>query len=275
VCVPTTDAPSQVSMLPPPAGHLLDPREDDEAGGAPLPGAVRIPFSQLPERTHELPPRHREVAVVGPSNLAGSVVRWLRDHDRRARLATPHEQRQAAAGPACHRLWEPTAFLQEVLPGLPPGTVLDLACGTGRDAVYLALAGWEVTAIDVLPDALARARDLEARYAPDARSVRWLCADLERDRIPVPGPFDLVTCFRFLHRPLLADIARFLRPGGHVLVETFTAAHHERYGRPRRESFVLRPGELPRLIGGLRVQHYSEGWRSWAHTARMWARRSE
>ena len=88
---------------------------------------------------------------------------------------------------------------------LPPGCALDLACGDGRHTLPLLDAGWEVTAVDASPAALAR-------VDPRARRLRL---DLEaRDLQLEPGPWDLVINTLFLHRPLFPVICRQIRPGG-------------------------------------------------------------
>ncbi|MBK8913291.1 MAG: class I SAM-dependent methyltransferase [Phycisphaerales bacterium] len=163
----------------------------------------------------------------------------------------------------------------DVCPAQPPAA-LDLACGVGREAVYLASLGWRVLGVDVLPDALERAQRLADRCAAAIVPPAWRCADLtDAASLDGLGPFELITCFRYLSRPLLARIGERLAPGGSLLVETFTTEHRARHGRPRREGLVLEPGELRGLAAGLRVVEYDEGWRDGgaAHTARLWARR--
>lgn len=251
------------------ACRFLDPREADEAAREPIPGTVNIPFSELPQRMHELPPRDRDVCIVGPTDLARAVKGWLESRGRRAVI--PARPPAETGGTGLGRLWEPTAFLQEVLPQLPAGRALDLACGAGRDAVFMSACGWDVTAVDLLPDALARGRELAARYAPTLRPIRWLALDLEKPAPALEGRFDLITAFRYLYRPLFRQLSRWLRPGGSVLCETFTTTHRARHGRPARAAHALRPGELPRLFEGFEIRHASEAWRGWAHTARVWA----
>ncbi len=249
----------------------LDPREADEAAARPIADAVNIPFSELPKRVHELPPRAEAFGVVGPAPLGEKVATWLATIGRRAVLAdcwtpAPAEQRCDLG-----RLWEPTAFLSTMLPELPAGAALDLACGAGRDAIFMSSCGWDVTAVDVLPDALSRARELAARYAAALRPIRWLELDLEAAAPWFERAFDLIIVFRYLHRPLFARLHEWLRPGGSVLCETFTMVHRERYGKPSRATRVLMPGELPKLLAGFEIRHHSEGWRGRAHTARLWA----
>src|SRR5439155_15282888 len=98
----------------------------------------------------------------------------------------------ADRGPAS-RMWRPAPFLEEVLPQLPPGRAIDVACGSGRDAVFLALHGYEVEAWDHDPEALARAESLASRHGVGIHTV---VADLEHGLPPIPASaYDLVACF--------------------------------------------------------------------------------
>ncbi|MGE0480815.1 MAG: class I SAM-dependent methyltransferase [Phycisphaerae bacterium] len=274
-----TDA-LQPRPVPLPRWHRLDPRDALLAATRPLAQCVNIPATELAERAHELPPRDEVVCVSSIDAMAAArAVDWLRASGRAAILAPDatfpgNDAATGAAGegPVGGRLWEPTAFLVEAVAALPPGDALELACGTGRDAVYLASMGWRVTAVDVLPDALDRGRSLEQRYSRGA-PIEWRCADLERGAPPFADrAFDLITAFRFLHRPLFARLAEHLRPAGSIVLETFTTEHRARHGKPARDAFVLAPGELLSLVPGLTVAHFSEAWRGSSHTARLWAR---
>ncbi len=261
--------------------RILDPRDADTARRRPLADAVNIPRAELPDRTHELPPREQVVTVAGPLELARDTVRWLESVRRRGEVAvTSPSAGVSPGGDEVGRLWEPAAFLENVAAGLAPGRALDLACGTGRDAVFLAAAGWRVVGVDVLPDALARAGDLQRRYAPAAPPIDWRCADLESSRglggvLRPDERFDLITVFRFLDRSLLRSASGYLNPGGSLVVETFTTVHRARHGRPSRDDHVLQPGELPALLGPrMEIRHYSEAWRAGPHTARLHAVRA-
>ncbi|HVT13014.1 MAG TPA: methyltransferase domain-containing protein [Fimbriimonadaceae bacterium] len=154
---------------------------------------------------------------------------------------------------------------------LQPGMALDLACGTGRDAVFLASLGWEVTAIDHLPDALQRGQDLARRYLRSdlAERIRWVCQDLEK--VAVGGAFDLVSIFWFLDRGVLRSVPGLLHSGGSLVLETFSAIHRERYGKPRTESFVLRTGEPASLLPQLTTRLEEAGWHGDRHSVRFWA----
>jgi len=77
------------------------------------------------------------------------------------------------------------------LADLPPGTALDAGCGTGADAIWLAHQGWDVTAVDISPTAITRARELAARQAPHAAPhIAWVVADLTTWK--PPHGYDLV-----------------------------------------------------------------------------------
>ncbi len=237
----------------------------------PATGAVHIPLDELEARQHELAPPYGEMQILPTGVEAYYALGWLHARGRRACLAntTPENAMPSAR----YRLWEPNEFLQQVAPNLPSGHALDLACGAGREAVYLADLGWRVVAVDWLPDALARGRDLQARYAPDSPPICWVEADLESDWQP-EEPFDLILCFFFLHRPLIRRVAEWLRPGGHFVMETFTVEHRAHFSRPASLERVLRLGELPTLLSSeMTIRHYAEGWHVRGHTARLWAQK--
>ncbi|MHC4829481.1 MAG: class I SAM-dependent methyltransferase [Planctomycetota bacterium] len=147
-------------------------------------------------------------------------------------------------GRATTFLWEPSPLLARALArlGAGSGPAIDLACGTGRDAVTLARAGYEVTAVDVDAWALERAAELAGRCGVELRCEQL---DLEADLVRLPdGPFSFVNVSRFLHRPLFPAIRDAVAPGGVVCYQTFEVGERERSGRPRRDRFLLQPGEL-------------------------------
>jgi SAM-dependent methyltransferase len=122
---------------------------------------------------------------------------------------------------------------------LPPAaTVLDVACGHGRHARWLASAGHRVTAID---------RDATLLAPLDAFATTRR-ADLEADPWPLPGHrFDAVLVTNYLWRPLFPALIDSVAPGGLLIYETFAQAQAA-LGRPRRPEFLLRPGELIEIL---------------------------
>jgi len=149
---------------------------------------------------------------------------------------------------------EPAALVRDELERIRAaaahGPVLDLACGSGRNALAVARAGIRVLGLD-------RDRERLAALARAAGELRVLPvrADLEAGHgIPVASAScGAVLVFRYLHRPLVAEILRVLRPGGLLLCETFTVHQREVAEHPRNPAFLLEPGELPALFSGLEL----------------------
>jgi SAM-dependent methyltransferase len=144
---------------------------------------------------------------------------------------------QALSGATPHELAAPSPWVVRWAPLIPAGgAVLDLACGYGRHARYLAGAGYRVTAVDRDPAPLATL----AGFA----GVRTVEADLEGAPWPfAAGAFAGIVVVNYLHRPLFDALAVALAPGGVLIYETFMAGN-EAYGRPSNPDFLLRPYEL-------------------------------
>jgi SAM-dependent methyltransferase len=133
------------------------------------------------------------------------------------------------------------------------GAVLDLACGNGRHARWLAARGHEVTAVDRDPGAVEALRGVAG--------VSAMVVDLEGGRPwPLPGcRFDGIVVANYLHRPLFAPILEALAEGGVLIYETF-AQGNERFGRPSNPEFLLRQGELLEAFGrALTVVAFEQG----------------
>jgi SAM-dependent methyltransferase len=244
---------------------LLDPRSADEALRDPVRDSVNIPLTELADRTYELPSKRETVLVADTGPEGAAAVTWLTQHGREASLVEPISGTENSPG----RLWSPNPFLEECVGRLSPGLALDLGCGAGREAIYLASLGWRVIAIDLLPDAIEIAKTFASRYPEISNRIEWVVADVSRSLPEAQNP-DLVTMFYFLDRQAIAAAIERLRPGGSVILETFTELHRDRFGKPRSESRVLRTGEAEALVSGLNVQQFSEAWRpNGRHTARI------
>ena len=149
-----------------------------------------------------------------------------------------------------HDTTEPSPWVARWAPLIRPGgEVLDVACGNGRHARFLARLGCEVVAVD---------RDVSLfRDAP--AGVALVEADLEAGPWPFAGRrFDAIVVTNYLHRPLLPTLAGSLEPGGVLVYETF-AQGNERFGKPSNPAFLLAPGELLEAVRGrLRVVAYED-----------------
>jgi SAM-dependent methyltransferase len=240
-------------------------------------GSVRLEIDDLLYKPYLLPPRHRPLVLVGgDATRMPLVLRALlaAGHPLVRHFADPAWRAQLAveSGPPTRRhLWEPSEAVVEAagLWSFPPGaTAVDLACGTGRNAVWLALQGFDVLAVDILPDALERTRDRAAQLGV---AVRTRSLDIE-----FPGALDdlhadVVVVVRFLDRALFGPLQRAVDPGGWLVYETFTADQAE-LGHPRNPKHLLQPGELASAFPDLETRVYREGFFDGAHLARLVAR---
>jgi SAM-dependent methyltransferase len=149
---------------------------------------------------------------------------------------------------------EVSAWVARWAPLIPPGPVLDLACGSGRHARLLASLGHAVTALD---------RDAQALAAASGQGIATVQHDLEAPGAVWPiaaGSLAGIVVTNYLHRPLFGQIAASLAPDGVLIYETF-ARGNEVFGKPSNPDFLLNPGELLELAarGGLRVLAYEDG----------------
>ena len=152
----------------------------------------------------------------------------------------------------------PSPWLVDNADLLPSGgRVLDVACGKGRHALWLAARGFEVHAIDRNAEAIEQ---LNAIAREKNLNLRATAIDLETEPPPSLGrsEYDAVLGFNYLHRPLMPAVRGALKPGGRLFYETFTIRQAER-GHPRNPAFLLQDGELPVLIAPLRILRSREG----------------
>lgn len=170
----------------------------------------------------------------------------------RERWDSQYATADAVADPA------PPALLRGAEELLPPGgRALDVACGRGAVAVWLAGCGFEVDAVDVSTVALRAGAELAARHGVAGR-VRWWDHDLDAGLPPDLAPdrrdggYALVVCQRFRDPRLYPQLARALRPGGLLAVSVLS-----RTGAGAGP-FRADPGELLAAFGGLEVLHRRE-----------------
>lgn len=185
--------------------------------------------------------------------------------DERSRWNARHAERPP--------LTEPAGFLVRHAATLPTqGRALDVAGGAGRNAVWLARRGLEVTLVDVSDEACRRTAEAAREAGVDVEVER---RDVSSAGLP-PGTWDVILFHHFLDRDLWAPAAEALGPGGVLLVCQATVHNLERHDRPSRE-WLLDPGELAaagRRWPGVEIVAAHEGWTDdGRHEATVVARR--
>jgi SAM-dependent methyltransferase len=136
------------------------------------------------------------------------------------------------------------------------GRALDVACGRGRHALWLAERGLTTLAVD--RDAAA-VREVNGVAQERGLPLRAETRDLERGDDPFGGAaFDVIVVVLYLHRPLFPSLIAALAPGGLLIYETFTRAQAAR-GKPTNPDFLLKPGELLELVRPLEAVASREG----------------
>lgn len=150
---------------------------------------------------------------------------------------------------------EPCWTLQQHAYVLPhAGDALDLACGRGGNARFLAARGLAVTAWDLSDVAVA---EINAVAADRAWPLVAECRDVEQNP-PPDNSYDVIVVSNFLHRATLPQLVDALRDGGVLIYQTHTLARPEGMSGPSNPDFLLRPNELLEVFNGLTLVAYRE-----------------
>lgn len=153
---------------------------------------------------------------------------------------------------------QPSRFLVQEAQGLTPGRALDLACGEGRNAVWLGEQGWQVTGVDFSLVGLEKARRLASERGVEAN---WIAADLLEFR-PEPRAFDLVLMFYLQvpaseRAPILRRAAEAVAAGGIFLVVAHDSSNlGHGYGGPQRAEVLYTADDVVGDVAGgaLRIE---------------------
>ncbi len=175
------------------------------------------------------------------------------------------EQRYRAQDEASES--SPHLLVVEAVSPLPPGRALDIACGTGRNALWLAEHGWSVTAVDGSATAIEilRGRAVGAGVTIDAQ-----VADLEDSSFTIaPGRYDLIAMCYYFQRNLIEQCRQGLVPGGVMVVLALLIEPGKEHS-----TFRLQPGDLRGYFADWGILHYRESTDAWEHkVAELIARR--
>lgn len=249
---------------------LIDCRPFADYTQGHIQAACSLPAAELFARLHELPKRSKTLQLCGKMEdlavarpfLIERGYTLLPDINWSAQLAEQLTQsNQLEVGTQSKQWWQAALLLQrfiaEIMPQhqIQPSEGLDLACGAGRDLIYLAQQGWRMTGVDWSADSIARVQQLALSQH---LTIKTLLRDLETDTQPLPefkpASFGLICVARYLHRPLFPLIRELLKPGGVIIYQTFMqGCENAAIGRPRNPKFLLAPNELADQFQGFEL----------------------
>ncbi len=240
--------------------------------------SCNIESASLESRLHELPESRQIVSIVGGESdllfarnfLTNKGYKILFQIEATSFFKRYNEVDWFDSGNASQRLWKPSLvvkiFKERYVQFISPHkntqikvlNGIDLACGAGRDSIFMALDGWDMTAVDYIPSALLRVNSLAENNQCKVKTIEL---DLEKVKLtdyesPFPpawqGSYDLVIVSRYLHRPLLKYIDRLLKPSGFIVYQTFLEGC-ERFGSPKNPRYLLKQGELASTFSGYKI----------------------
>ncbi|MBE0493283.1 MAG: methyltransferase domain-containing protein [Thiomicrospira sp.] len=241
----------------------LDCRSAQDYSAGHFPNAALFSWPELQHRLNELPAAPANLGVIAPETQLALIRRFLCEKGYHigacltdVEFANLAEPGLVVGGNSSMRLWSPNPFLETALnqylnlePYLTSRHALDLGCGGGRDAVYLAEQGWQVSAIDQQARVIERAKTLAKHNRVE---VNWRCCDLRSQDCLPNQSFDLILMNRFLNRSLYPYMRAHTRPGGYVLISTFVEGV-EVFGSPKNPNLIVKKHELAKEFAEFEV----------------------
>jgi len=241
-------------------GHIgfIDLRPTEQFIERHIKGCTSIPVHRLDTSIHELPVRQQPIALIGDQHQIEYAQEFLTSKNYQVinQFTFTDEVWKSAAefnlldsGCQSVQLWQANPLLVEAIETIEKHVtgrnVIDLACGAGRDSVYMAMRGWTVNSVDYKQDALDRAINLAAINSVELSPIQ---IDLEDKSDPFDAESaDLIMVMRYLHRPLFSVIDGLIKPGGAIFYSTFMIGC-EQFGSPKNPNYLLRDGELAEIF---------------------------
>ncbi|GAB6070401.1 hypothetical protein JCM30760_14980 [Thiomicrorhabdus hydrogeniphila] len=255
------------------ADGIIDLRSFEDYKLNHLKGATWLSWQNLPESLNALPAAPAKLYLVGDKEEIEAASIFLDSKGYLVCGSLVIQSNQAMqdwssnlpglvkSGSDSKILWSPSGLVSHFVDllnqsqlsfnleeGARP-TVLDIGCGGGRDAIFLAKNRMNVTAIDNESKVLKRSKALANL---SGANVKFKCCDIKKAGCLPEQQFDLITMVRFLNRETFNYIKQAIKPGGFVLFQTFTEGV-EKFGSPKNPNFILKHGELAHFFAGFTI----------------------
>lgn len=244
---------------------IIDVRQADDFYVSHWLDSSNFPVENLLSRQYELPSNNQPLQLIGNSQqlqkakdilidkgyVIDNCIEWSESLSKRL-----FEFNLLSNGSFSPRLWSPAAILEffheNILIKKQIGHAVDIGCGAGRDSVYLATQGWQVTAIDYSESALEKVTRLANNTQVKINCIKM---DLEKELNVfhlTPQDYDLIVVSRYLHRPLLPVLKNKININGYLIYQTFMKGC-EAFGSPKNPKFLLEKGELASVFNDFEI----------------------
>lgn len=254
------------------ADGILDLRSRDDYQLGHLQGSTWLSLEQLPESLNALPASPATLYLVGDKDQieAASLLLDSKGYQVNGSLAVDSIEMmqqwaqqlpgKVVTGKESKTLWQPCPLIKSFIEDIQtqkivlPATekrhnVLDIGCGGGRDAIFMAKQKMNVIAIDHEAKVLKRAKSLAAL---SGAQVKFKCCDIKKQDCLPAQEFDVISVVRFLNRDMFSYIINALKPNGVIIFETFVSGV-EKIGTPKNPQFILKEGELAEVFADFNI----------------------
>lgn len=244
---------------------VIDLRSAPEFNSGHLTGASHFYIQELNDRLFELPQKNVPLRLIGSQQSLQSAYQQLTQKGYQVAACLQWDlslcehliqQNLLVKGSHSVTLWSPAPLVelfQQRFAKLSTGNQgLDIACGSGRDSIYLARNGWQMTAIDYSAKAINNLKKLSTSHQVEVNSF---CLDFEKNLTAfelMQEKYHLILVNRYLYRPLLPIIKSKLAAGGLLVYQTFLKGS-EKFRGPKKARFLLRPGELANTFNDMDI----------------------
>jgi len=255
---------------------VLDVRRQQDFYLCHIKGSSNIPFAQIEQRMHELPRKSQPLTLFGSSEglLIATDLLIQKGYQVEDKIIASKEtlqflksSKQSEVGRQSKFLWQPASVVKEFgklcANHLTNTNGLDIACGAGRDSIYLARQGWKMTGVDYSQIALDKLKGLANN---NKVAVNTQLLDLEKNYFQLEKSklkYGVIIFVRYLHRPILDKIKALIDKNGYIVYQTFLEGS-EKFGSPKNPRFLLKYGELAEIFSDFDillndVEHLDDG----------------